>query len=531
MKLRSIIVMSILGLTGCVSNDKNQSKIVTPSGTKHVDPSHAPWFQGTVENALVKAKKENKPVFLYWGAVWCPPCNEIKSEVFSNSKFESIVAPTIPVYLDGDTERAQIWSDKLQVGGYPTILLLSPEGKELIRISGGVNIQEFSDVIQSGIAVSGGLDEAIAKATSGKAKEADWKLLAYFSWGQLPDDREIKINDRLKLFKLFAEKCPATLKKEKAIFAANFIETNAEAQQGDDKKAKTTAEQNRKNANKYLDAMIGNSDSILANRNSIAYNTPDILNWGWPKGDKNREAVKKKLLAAAKTLREDKKISVDTRLWAHYPILQLELVDIETPKDSKKVPTPSDATKTMIRDAVAQADRQATSSYQRMSVISGAAYLLRKIGEYDLARQILRKELAMTTTPYYYQSSFAGLEKSAGNDNEALKWMKKARLSANGRATKLQWIVSDLKMNADIKSKDQEANLVELTELYYQTAFDLPDGFSGRNKYRANAVAKSLAEWSKKKKFATIIESAKKKCPKKTSKNQIQCLEHFAKYK
>ena len=28
-----------------------------------------------------QAKAANKPVFLYWGAVWCPPCNQIKAMV------------------------------------------------------------------------------------------------------------------------------------------------------------------------------------------------------------------------------------------------------------------------------------------------------------------------------------------------------------------------------------------------------------------------------------------------------------------
>ncbi len=68
-----------------------------------------PWFAGTVDEAFALSAKEHKPVFLYWGAVWCPPCNEIKSEVFSKTRFDELMEPFIPVYLDGDTEAAQVW--------------------------------------------------------------------------------------------------------------------------------------------------------------------------------------------------------------------------------------------------------------------------------------------------------------------------------------------------------------------------------------------------------------------------------------
>ncbi|HXU54481.1 MAG TPA: hypothetical protein VN744_03550, partial [Casimicrobiaceae bacterium] len=31
------------------------------------------WQKGDVDAAFASAMAQNKPVFLYWGAVWCPP--------------------------------------------------------------------------------------------------------------------------------------------------------------------------------------------------------------------------------------------------------------------------------------------------------------------------------------------------------------------------------------------------------------------------------------------------------------------------
>src|SRR5687767_5520875 len=30
-----------------------------------------------VDAAFAQARAESKPVFLYWGAAWCPPCNQL----------------------------------------------------------------------------------------------------------------------------------------------------------------------------------------------------------------------------------------------------------------------------------------------------------------------------------------------------------------------------------------------------------------------------------------------------------------------
>ena len=92
---------------------------------EHLPPG-IDWFAGDVDAAFAAAKAANKPVFLYWGAEWCPPCAQIKSTIFSKREFQERSRLFVPVYLDGDTPSAQKHGERFGVVGYPTMILFKP---------------------------------------------------------------------------------------------------------------------------------------------------------------------------------------------------------------------------------------------------------------------------------------------------------------------------------------------------------------------------------------------------------------------
>ena len=377
------------------------------------------WHKGSVEDAFAKARKSNKHLLLYWGATWCPPCNELKSQVFSKPQFAELMHPVIPVYLDGDSEAAQIWGDKLKASGYPTILLLTPDGKEKLRLSEALTMTEFEAVFRSAIKENQNQDQLLKKAAKGKASEEDWRLLAYASWQDPQDPQDPQAAERqLKNLLRAANRVPHRLVSERSLLASILL---VKASQG---KATATKNKVKAKAGRYLAATMVDDNSIFAARSLLVYYAEDILKWAYPKPEhKLRLLMEKKWLLAVARLRAQERISHETRLWTSYP--ELQFFKLENPED-KTVPS---RIKTSIINAVNLADKRSETDFERQAIISGAAYLLQQAGEVDRARSMLIKEAKSSDSRWYYYSALASLE------TRQKKTRKKPSAGAASRAT------------------------------------------------------------------------------------------------
>jgi thioredoxin-related protein len=76
----------------------------------------------------------------FTGSDWCPPCIAMRKNVFSKKEFVTAASKKyILVELDfpkGDKELAeknQPLALKYKIEGFPTVILLTPEGKEFTR--------------------------------------------------------------------------------------------------------------------------------------------------------------------------------------------------------------------------------------------------------------------------------------------------------------------------------------------------------------------------------------------------------------
>ena len=176
----------LLPLGGC-GRKAPAPEAAVPAAAQPTSGAHLPegiaWFDGEVEAAFAAAKAADKPLFLYWGAEWCPPCAQIKATIFNQREFQERSRLFVPVYLDGDTPSAQKHGEQFGVVGYPTMILFRADGAEITRLPGYVDVERYATILDVALDDARPAAELVDAARKGEVlSQNDWRLLAYHSW-------------------------------------------------------------------------------------------------------------------------------------------------------------------------------------------------------------------------------------------------------------------------------------------------------------------------------------------------------------
>lgn len=433
-----------------------------------------------VDAAFAQAAKERKPLFLYWGAKWCPPCNQVQATLFNRADFIARSRAFVPVYIDGDSPGAQKLGTRFKVAGYPTMVLFKADGKELTRLPGEVDAAQYTQVLTLGMNAQRPVKSVLADAQAGGGRLApnDWRMLAFYSW----DTDEQQLLPKAEVPALLAQlaaACPAKLADTSTRLLLQSLAA-ADGKTPADAASRQRVLQvlgNAAQARTQMDVLSNRAAAIT--RTLSAPNTPE------------RSQLLGQFDAALKRLANDASLSRADRLSAQ--IARVDLVRIDLPK---KAPVTLGAPLLAeLREQVARDDREISNGYERQSVITTGAYLLNHAGLGEASDTLLKNNLAKSHSPYYLMSALASNAKSRGDATEALRWYEEAHTRSVGPATRLQWGASHVSALVELAPQDS-ARIEKAALQVFNDAASQPDAFYERSARSLQRVGKQLLAWA-----------------------------------
>jgi thiol:disulfide interchange protein len=129
-----VTVALIVSSYGCVGEAKSESgedsSTVSDNAqaTTDEETDGIQFFTGTWDEALEKAKEENKLIFLDAYASWCGPCKRMSKSVFTDEKVgEFFNANFINFKMDMEKGVGPMLSKKFGLKSYPTLYFIGAD--------------------------------------------------------------------------------------------------------------------------------------------------------------------------------------------------------------------------------------------------------------------------------------------------------------------------------------------------------------------------------------------------------------------
>lgn len=111
--------------------------ITTALSAQGIEFEHAPW-----KEAMSKAKKEGKAMFVDSYATWCGPCKRMSKNVFTKTEVGDFFNENfINLKLDMEKEDGVTFGHKYPVSAYPTLYFLAGDGEVIHKEKGGKNVE------------------------------------------------------------------------------------------------------------------------------------------------------------------------------------------------------------------------------------------------------------------------------------------------------------------------------------------------------------------------------------------------------
>ena len=460
------------------------------SGVARANAPAVAWLEAEsaadIERAFSKALAERKPVLLYWGAAWCPPCNQLKATLFNRRDFIERSKSFVAVHLDGDVPGAQQLGARFKVRGYPTLVLFSPDRTELTRLPGEVDAPQVLNVLQLGLAGGRPIEAVLADVPAGRALTSnEWRMLAYYSW----DSAEARLAPagRAELLASLAAACPLTEAQTRLWLKALAASDGATGVKADGRLRRRVL------------AVLADPAAARAQMDVLTSSAAEITRALDATGP--REALLAGFERALVRLAADTSLSRADRLSALAARVELARIDVA---NGEPVALPGRLAG-RVRTEAARLDREITDRYERQAVITAAAHVLQRAGLLSDSDALLSANLGRSHSPYYLMSQLAGNAKQRGDKAQALDWYARAYEASVGAATRLQWGASYVGALIDL-APDDAARIEHAADRLFAEAGAQSAAFHERGAASLQRAANKLRGWNRDGRHALALQ-------------------------
>ena len=462
------------------------------AGTKGLPSTNLPWISAAsdaeIDAAFARAAAQKKPVLMYWGASWCPPCNQLKATLFNRQDFATLSQHFVAVHVDGDRPGAQRVSTRFKVSGYPTVVLFTPDRQEITRLPGEADAAQVMAVLQGGLNGGRPAQAVLADALAGKPlAAADWRVLAFYSWETSESSLVPKAETAPTLARLAAAHA--------ALPAADGDTTTRlwlKALAASDGAPAAKALKPDAALRQRVQQVLGSTALVRAHMDIVGGSAPDLVRVLEPEAGPARDALVAQFDAALVKLQADTTLSRNDRMSALYN--RVMLARLALPKDAVQVQLPAALTAD-VRQIVAAADREIRDGYERQAVITFGAAVLARTGLWAESEALLKGNLARSHSPYYLMSQLASNYRRLGRNAEALQWYEQSYDKAVGPATRVQWGAGYVNALIDLAPTETARIEKAVAALLAEAAKDSA-AFEGRSARSYKRVADKLATWN-----------------------------------
>jgi tetratricopeptide (TPR) repeat protein len=133
--------------------------LLLATGTREVaasppSPPAIRW-ERNFETALKKARKERKPLFVDFWAEWCGWCHRLDRTTYADPWVVRKAQEFVAVKVDTEGSRKELnVALEYQVTSLPTIVFLSPEGRQLYRLNGFQGPGQFPRTLEVALKIA-----------------------------------------------------------------------------------------------------------------------------------------------------------------------------------------------------------------------------------------------------------------------------------------------------------------------------------------------------------------------------------------